>query len=91
MENLAPAKHRDSLSAVLRALRFQRRVFCRSTLSAPWGFAVEKREVATFHCVVSGRVRKSLLEALATELPVARLLPLPTSSSAPSPTVTVSN
>ena len=54
MENLAGSIGRDDLSAMLQAVRFRGAVFCRSELSAPWGFSVSGRDSASFHIVTRG-------------------------------------
>jgi len=40
---------------VLQSIRFQTAIYCRSELSAPWGFSVRGRDFATFHLVTHGR------------------------------------
>jgi AraC-like DNA-binding protein len=55
MKNLAASIRRDCMSDVLETLRFQGAVFCRSELTAPWGFSVLGREFASFHLVSRGR------------------------------------
>jgi AraC-like DNA-binding protein len=55
MKNLSGSIRRDDLSDVLQAVRFRGVVFCRSELSAPWGFSVLGREFASFHIVTRGR------------------------------------
>jgi AraC-like DNA-binding protein len=55
VENLAGPIRRDDLSEVLQAVRFRGAVFCRSELSAPWGFSVMGREFASFHVVTRGK------------------------------------
>jgi mannose-6-phosphate isomerase-like protein (cupin superfamily) len=55
MKNLAGSIRRDDLSQILQAVRFRGAVFCRSELSAPWGFSVLGREFASFHIVTRGR------------------------------------
>jgi len=54
MKNLTGSIRRDELSEVLQAVRFRGVVFCRSELSAPWGFSVLGREFASFHIVTRG-------------------------------------
>ena len=44
----------DAIDALLRDLRVSSTVFCRSTLSAPWGFGVHARGLAAFHVVTAG-------------------------------------
>jgi len=55
MKNLAGSPRRDELSDVLQAVRFRRAIFCRSELTAPWGFSVLGRDFATFHLVTRGK------------------------------------
>src|SRR5713226_4296585 len=55
MKNLTGSIRRDDLSEVLQAVRFRGVVFCRSELSAPWGFSVLGREFASFHIVTRGK------------------------------------
>ncbi len=55
MRNLTAAIRPDQLSDVLGSVRFQGVIFCRSELSAPWGFSVLGREFASFHLVTRGR------------------------------------
>jgi AraC-like DNA-binding protein len=55
MKHLTGSIRRDDLSEVLKAVRFRGAVFCRSELSAPWGFSVLGREFASFHIVTRGR------------------------------------
>lgn len=55
MKNLAGSIKRDDLSEVLSTVRFRGALFCRSELSAPWGFSVLGREFASFHIVTRGR------------------------------------
>jgi AraC-like DNA-binding protein len=44
----------DTVDALLRDLRVTSTLYCRSTLSAPWGFGVPARELAAFHVVTDG-------------------------------------
>jgi AraC family transcriptional regulator, alkane utilization regulator len=55
VKNLAGSPRRDELSDVLQAVRFRRAIFCRSELTAPWGFSVLGRDFATFHLVTRGK------------------------------------
>jgi AraC-like DNA-binding protein len=55
MNDITPPPERDVLSEVLHAIRFRGTVLCKSTLRAPWGFAVDRREFASFHYVARGR------------------------------------
>jgi AraC-like DNA-binding protein len=45
----------DPVSRVLRAVETRSTVYCRSQMSAPWGFGVEARGNPAFHVVTSGR------------------------------------
>jgi AraC-like DNA-binding protein len=44
----------DPLGVVVGAVRFSSTIFCRSVLTAPWGFSVAGRELASFHFVERG-------------------------------------
>ncbi len=54
MRNLSASLRRDELSDVLQAVRFRRAIFCRSELTAPWGFSVLGRDFASFHLITRG-------------------------------------
>jgi AraC-like DNA-binding protein len=54
MQDLTRDLGPDVLSDVLHAVRFRGTVMCKSSLRAPWGFAVEGRDFASFHHVVRG-------------------------------------
>ena len=53
-ERLASSVDSDAIDALLRDLRVSSTVYCRSTMSAPWGFGVHAKGLAAFHVVVSG-------------------------------------
>jgi AraC-like DNA-binding protein len=55
MELLNDAVVTDPLSRVLRAAEVRSTVYCRSQMSAPWGFGVEAHGNPAFHVVTSGR------------------------------------
>src|SRR5436309_14602926 len=55
MKKLAASLRPDELSTVLQAVRFHGAIFCRSELTAPWGFSVLGRDFASFHLVTRGR------------------------------------
>jgi AraC-like DNA-binding protein len=55
MELLNDADATDPLSRVLRAAEVRSTVYCRSQMSAPWGFGVEAHGNPAFHVVTSGR------------------------------------
>jgi AraC-like DNA-binding protein len=55
MELLNDASATDPVSRVLRAAEVRSTVYCRSHLSAPWGFGVEAHGNPAFHLVTSGR------------------------------------
>jgi len=55
MKQLTGSIERDELSDLLDAVRFRGAVFCRSELTAPWGFSVLGRNFASFHLVAKGR------------------------------------
>lgn len=44
----------DVLTDVLESVHLQSRVFCRSELTAPWGFRVQRSTFASFHVVLRG-------------------------------------
>src|SRR6266849_3972968 len=67
MDDLSGRVGRDPLSELLRNVRFKSTLWCRSELSAPWGFSVAGREVATFHVVVRG---ECLLSVDSVERPI---------------------
>jgi AraC-like DNA-binding protein len=54
MRSLTAKVTQDALGGLLHAVRFRGAVMCKSALRAPWGFAVEGREFASFHHVVRG-------------------------------------
>ncbi|HJZ74489.1 MAG TPA: AraC family transcriptional regulator [Vicinamibacterales bacterium] len=55
MQRVSAGVRSDDLSAVLQSIRFQTAIYCRSELSAPWGFSVLGRDFATFHLITHGR------------------------------------
>jgi AraC-like DNA-binding protein len=57
----------DPLSDVLKAVRLRSRVFCQSTMRAPWGFRVEGRSPASFNLVLDGSL---LLEVKGVAAPL---------------------
>ena len=54
MKSLRAPSGRDALSDVLETVRFRGAIFCRSELTAPWGFSVLSRDFASFHVVTLG-------------------------------------
>jgi AraC-like DNA-binding protein len=54
MENLTAGLGADTLSEVLGAVRFRSAVYCRSELTAPWGFRVIARPTPAFHIIEEG-------------------------------------
>ncbi|PCC70845.1 AraC-type DNA-binding protein [Nannocystis exedens] len=58
----------DPLSDVLKTVRLRSRVFCQSTMRAPWGFRVEGRSPASFNLVVDGSL---LLEVKGIPAPLS--------------------
>src|SRR5262245_22986121 len=54
MKQLNADNGSDPLGDVLNAVRFRSTIFCRSDMTAPWGFAVDGRDFATFHFVERG-------------------------------------
>jgi AraC-like DNA-binding protein len=68
----------DPLSEVLGAVRFRSTIFCRSDMTAPWGFSVAGREIATFHFVERGGCWLEVEDAAAkTRLRAGDLVLLP--------------
>ena len=54
-DQLAKTAERDAVDALLRDLRVTSTLYCRSTLTAPWGFGVQARGLAAFHVVTNGQ------------------------------------
>ena len=50
MESLTHLQE-DVLADLLQSLRLHSTLYCRATMSAPWGFGVPPRSVASFHLV----------------------------------------
>ncbi len=44
----------DVLADILQSIHLQSTLYCRATMSAPWGFRVSERAVASFHIVTGG-------------------------------------
>ena len=55
MEKLTTFQPEDVLTDVLRSVHIQGSLYCRSKMSAPWGFRVPRRDTATFHVVTGGQ------------------------------------
>ena len=55
MQKLTNFSWEDVLTDVLRSLHIQGTLYCRSKMSAPWGFCVPQRGTATFHVVTGGQ------------------------------------
>lgn len=53
-ERLLSSLESDAIDALLRDLRVSSTLFCRSKLSAPWGFGVRAHGRAAFHAVTQG-------------------------------------
>jgi AraC-like DNA-binding protein len=53
-EKLLDSAESDAIDALLRDLRVSSTIFCRSQLSAPWGFGVRAHGRAAFHVVTTG-------------------------------------
>ena len=51
---LQPAVRTDAVSDVLRSVQIRSTLYCRSRLTAPWGFAVDAGTAAAFHAIVAG-------------------------------------
>lgn len=45
----------DALADLLQAIHLKSTLYCRAKMSAPWGFRVSTRAVASFHIVTEGR------------------------------------
>jgi len=45
----------DVLSDILQSIHLHSTLYCRAKMSAPWGFRVSERAVASFHIVTGGR------------------------------------
>ena len=55
MEKLTNFQPQDVLTDVLRSVHIRGSLYCRSRMSAPWGFRVARRDTATFHVVTAGQ------------------------------------
>jgi AraC family transcriptional regulator, alkane utilization regulator len=55
MELLTDFEAADEISELLRAVRVNSTVYCRSAMRAPWGFGVEAHGNPAFHVVTAGR------------------------------------
>jgi AraC-like DNA-binding protein/quercetin dioxygenase-like cupin family protein len=55
MRLLNEHRYDDPVSQILRVVRIRGTVYCRSRMSAPWGFGVEAHGHPAFHVVTSGR------------------------------------
>ena len=45
----------DVLADILQSIRLHSTLYCRAKMSAPWGFRVSRRQVASFHIVTGGK------------------------------------
>ena len=55
MTELLPASvEADAVAVLLRDLRVSSAIYCRSEMTAPWGFGVQPSEMASFHVVTLG-------------------------------------
>lgn len=54
METLSVFPAADPVTELLRFVRVQSTVYCRSDMRAPWGFRVEARDSASFHLLTVG-------------------------------------
>jgi AraC-like DNA-binding protein len=59
----------DVASALMRDLRIESSVLCRSVMAAPWGFGVAERDIGSFHMVLQGHGWLEV-DGLADPLPV---------------------
>lgn len=55
MKKVVASETVDLVSKLFESVRAHSVLFCRSALSAPWGFSVSAREILTYHLVVRGR------------------------------------
>jgi len=55
MRLLNEHRYDDPVSQILRIVRIRSTVYCRSRMSAPWGFGVAVHGHPAFHVVTSGR------------------------------------
>lgn len=55
MKLLSEFPRDDVLSELLRSMRVRSSIYCHSHLTAPWGFRIDARPVASFHLVMEGR------------------------------------
>jgi soluble lytic murein transglycosylase-like protein/AraC-like DNA-binding protein len=54
MDLLVDSSHSDRVSEFLRILRVRSTIYCRSDMSAPWGFRVMGSAAASFHVLLAG-------------------------------------
>lgn len=54
METLTVFQRADPVTELLRFVRVQSTVYCRSEMHAPWGFRVAARDTASFHLLTEG-------------------------------------
>src|SRR5918992_5408639 len=55
MDLLVDSSPSDAVSELLRVLRVRSTVYCRSLMSAPWGFRVKGSGSPSFHVVLTGQ------------------------------------
>jgi AraC-like DNA-binding protein len=55
MQKLTHFRPEDVLTDVLRAVHVQGTLYCRSTMNAPWGFRVPRRDTSSFHVITGGQ------------------------------------
>jgi AraC-like DNA-binding protein len=54
MDLLIDSSRSDRVSEFLRIFRVRSTIYCRSVMSAPWGFRVKGSAIASFHLLISG-------------------------------------
>jgi hypothetical protein len=54
MSELLTHFQEDVLADVMQSIRLQSTLYCLANMSAPWGFLVSPRKVASFHVVTGG-------------------------------------
>jgi AraC-like DNA-binding protein len=71
----APAE--DGLSGVLREVNVRSVVYCLSDFTAPWGFSVQRSQVAKFHLILDGAAALTVGDAAPVPLATGDLALLP--------------
>jgi AraC-like DNA-binding protein len=72
---------RGTANELVRDLRIDSAVLCRSVMSAPWGFGIAGRDAGSFHMVIEGRAWLEVEGAVnAIAMPPGNVAVLPTGS-----------